>query len=390
MQEITKRVIEESLRGFGSDEAKKPCRLLYRPRDEKYAESIRRFQGCPTVSVTRGGRIYLGWYAGGVREPDMENYNLLIYSDDGGKTFSSPLLVIPSEVERNVHALDIQLWTGPNGALWLFWVQNNAYPLTAENDWMQGTEQDLRPVVRFDGWIYPDLRHTAWCIVCEDPDAKDPVFSEPRCFDIGFLRTKPLVLSTGRWLLCNYDQLTDTYGYSFSDDAGKHFERRYGAGKIPTPYDETMAYERRDGSIRMLARTVDGTLAETVSHDGGLSFSDAVSTGIPSPNTRFYIGRTPSGRILLVNNDDREVRSKMTVYLSDDDGKTFKYKRRVGDETHLTSYPDVDFYEGRIYLTFDHERTGAREILLSVFTEEDVMADTDEPIPAKIISKPNA
>ena len=198
------------------------------------------------------------------------------------------------------------------------------------------------------------------------------------------------MLSSGRWLLCNYDQLTDTYGYSFSDDAGKHFERRYGAGKIPTPYDETMAYERRDGSIRMLARTVDGTIAETVSRDGGLSFSDAVSTGIPSPNTRFYIGRTPSGRILRVNNDDREVRSKMTVYLSDDDGKTFKYKRRVGDETHLTSYPDVDFYEGRIYLTFDHERTGAREILLSVFTEEDVMADTDVPIPAKIISKPNA
>lgn len=387
MLEVTKKVIEESIRGFGSDAARGPCPMLYRPEDEKYAESIRKFQGCPTLAITRGGRIYLGWYAGGVREPDMENYNLLIYSDDGGKTFSSPLLVIPSEKERCVHALDIQLWTAPSGALWLFWVQNNAYPLTAENDWMQGTNADQRCVVRYDGWLYPDLRHAAWCSVCENPDAENPVFSAPRNFDIGFLRCKPLVLSTGRWIFCNYDQLTDTYGYSISDDGGKNFRRLYGPKKIATPFDETMAYEREDGSICMLARSAEGTLAEMASHDGGERFCAAVSSEIDSPNTRFYIGRTPSGRIILVNNDDRSARIKMTVYLSDDDGVTFKYKRRVGDPAHQTSYPDVDFHDGKIYLTYDHERVGAREILLSVFTEEDIMQKTDVPISARIISK---
>jgi hypothetical protein len=78
----------------------------------------------------------------------------------------------------------------------------------------------------------------------------------------------------------------------------------------------------------------------------------------------------------------------MTVYLSEDDGATFKYKRRVGEETHLTSYPDVDFFDGKIYLTFDHERTGEKEILLSVFTEDDIMEKTDDPIPTRIVSKP--
>ncbi len=389
MLEATKKVIQESLCGFGSDEAKKPCRGLYRPTDEKYAEAIRKFQGCPTVAVTRGGRIYLGWYAGGVREPDMENYNLLVYSDDAGKSFSSPLLVIPSDKARNVHALDIQLWIAPNGALWVFWVQNNAFPITEQYDWLHGTSEDLRPVCRFDGQLYPDMRHTAWCIVCENPDAKEPIFSAPRNFDIGFLRSKPLVLSSGRWVLFNYDQLTDTYGYSLSDDEGKTFRRLYGAKKRPTPFDETMAYEKRDGTVRMLARTAEGTLADMISRDGGLTFSEAIASEIESPNTRFYIGRTPSGRILLVNNDDREIRHKMTVYLSEDDGVTFKYKRRVGDPSHLTSYPDVDFYGGKIYLTYDHERTGAREILLSVFTEEDIMKEDETPIRAEIISKPN-
>ena len=93
---------------------------------------------------------------------------------------------------------------------------------------------------------------------------------------------------------------------------------------------------------------------------------------------------------MLVNNDDREIRHKMTVYLSDDDGATFKYKRRVGNPAHLTSYPDVDFYDGKIYLTYDHERTGAKEILLSVFTEEDIIKGGAESIPARIISKPKA
>lgn len=387
MLEITKKLAEESLRGFGSDAAKEPCAILYCPKDEKYAESIRKFQGCPTLAITRSGRIYLGWYAGGVREPDMENYNYLVYSEDGGRTFSEPLIVIPSDLERNVHALDIQLWTAPNGALWIFWVQNNAYPDGTRFAWLGDTSTDLRIVARYDGRIYPDMRHTAWCIVCENPDAAHPVFSAPRRFDIGFLRCKPLVLSSGRWIFFTYDQLTENYGYSISDDEGKTFRRIYGPKKIPTPFDETMAYERKDGSVRMLARTAMGTLGEAISEDGGLTYSDTQASDIDSPNTRFFISRTPSGRILLVNNDDREIRHKMTVYLSDDDGKTFPYRRFVGDPAHLTSYPDVDFYAGKIYLTYDHERTGEKEILLSVFTEDDILKGGD-PLPAKIISKP--
>ncbi|MBO4548950.1 MAG: exo-alpha-sialidase, partial [Abditibacteriota bacterium] len=70
-----------------------PCEILYRPEDPRFDESLRRFQGVPTIAVTRGGRIYLGWYAGGTTEPHIDNYNLLVYSDDGGRTWSRPLMV---------------------------------------------------------------------------------------------------------------------------------------------------------------------------------------------------------------------------------------------------------------------------------------------------------
>ena len=45
-----------------------PAELLYTPTDPAYDEAPRKYQGCPTLAVTKGGRIWLGWYAGGVRE----------------------------------------------------------------------------------------------------------------------------------------------------------------------------------------------------------------------------------------------------------------------------------------------------------------------------------
>ena len=71
-----------------------PCELIMHPTEARYIDEHQRlFQGCPTLAITRGG-IYLGWYSGGDREPHMDNFNLL---------------VIPSDRQRWVQALDIQL-----------------------------------------------------------------------------------------------------------------------------------------------------------------------------------------------------------------------------------------------------------------------------------------
>lgn len=84
-----------------------PCEILRNTSSTKFLEDIRVFQGCPTLAITKGGRIYAGWYAGGLREPHMDNYNLLVYSDDKGQTWSKPIMIIPSNVEKKIHALDI-------------------------------------------------------------------------------------------------------------------------------------------------------------------------------------------------------------------------------------------------------------------------------------------
>ena len=361
----------------------KACDILYRPTDEKYAEKIRQYQGCPSIAISPKGRIFVAWYSGGTDEPHIENYNLLVYSDDDGKTWSDHLLVIPSCEERLVHALDIQLWCDPCGKLHVFWVQNNVVP---EPEIKPPHEPD-QPQVYEGGYMFNDFRHSMWEMICENPDDENPTFSEPKRLGMGFLRCKPTVLSSGRWIYFNYDQIDERYAYSISDDGGKTLSRRYACKKITTAFDEAMAYEKKNGEIRAFARARAsvGEIVEFSSFDNGESFTEAKPSGIVAPDTRFFVSRTPSGRVLLVKNDDKEKRINMSVYLSEDDGETWKYSRLL--DTRWTTYPDVDFYDGKIYLVYDSERTRAKEILFMSFTEDDIISGKGEIKPT-IISKP--
>lgn len=362
--------------------SKRACALIANPTDARFTdEHVRQFQGCPTIAVTKGGRIFLAWYAGGTREPHIENFNLIVKSDDGGKTWSRPIAVIPSSRERFVHALDIQLFTAPDGRLFIFWVQNDTKP-----DLRNPDGSKIYPGFDVDGVIFDDFVHAMWVSVCDDPDADELIFSEPRYADKGFLRCKPLVMRTGEWLCFNYDQVSDRYGYSISSDGGATFVHGYGAKKIPTPFDEAMAYEKKNGDIRMFARTANtGGLAESTSHDHGRTWDDAKCSGITAPNSRSFVARTPSGRVLLVRNDHPVERRNMTLCLSDDDGET--WTTRCIDARCDVSYPDVDFFGDRIFLTYDRERTGAKEILFASFTEADIL-DASREIAVRVVSKP--
>lgn len=236
------------------------------------------------------------------------------------------------------------------------------------------------------GYLFDDFRHSQWELVCDNPDAENPTFSEPKFLYHGFLRCKPTFLKNGDWLCLSYNQLSEKYCYYISRDEGKTYIPYEGPKKFPTFWDEGMAYQRLDGSIRMFDRTSVGEIAECFSEDNGITWTDSVLSGIDNPNTRFYVSRTPLGNVLLINNDDRKDRKNMTIYLSDDDGDTWKYKKCI-DERLAVSYPDADFYDGTIYLVYDRERTGAKEILFVSFTEEDII-NPDKSIKTKIISKP--
>lgn len=322
-----------------------PAQFIWSP-GEKYAIHTRLWQGCPSIEQT-GKRLWGAWFSGGTREPDTGNYGIVSYSDDG-MTWIDPAMVIVHP-DSNVRVMDTQLWTDPNGSLWVFWVQNTG---------RKG----------FDGiW-------GTWAVRIDDPESDYPTWTPPRRLCHGLTRNKPIVLSTGEWLLPSYDWINHQSAVYVSCDNGGLWTLQGGPINPPVSnFYEHMCVELANGDIWMLQRNVQGSISVNKGKDW--TSLDTIRE-MTSANSRVYIGRLRSGNLLLVYNDDslRKTRKNLTAFLSKDDGKTWPY-RLLLDERDEVSYPDAaESEDGLIYVCYDRSRTGEKEILLTTFTEADLIA----------------
>lgn len=356
-----------------SDDMLKPPFINTRP-GSAYLDRVRNYNMVIGGDVTPGGRLWAAWVSGG---DDPNAYFVLASSDDRGETWSAPRLVIDPPDHRSglrVSVIVGNLWTDPLGRLWLFFDQ--------------GFEQ-------FDG------RSGNWCIRCDNPDADVPVWSQPQYIGYGMTLNKPLVHSSGDWLLpvSLWDRskikpavlalephpFTELDAFRMSNvfasaDQGQSWARRGGV-KIPRPqFDEAVLVERRDGSVWMSCRSETG-IWDSISADRGATWSEPVESAIGHINARHFVTRLHSGRLLLVKHG-REVlvatekRRDLTAYLSDDDGHTWQGGLLLESRQERDcSYPDgFQFADGTIGVLYDYGRADPSEIMLARFTEADVLA----------------
>lgn len=335
---------------------------------KEYADDTRLFQGIPGMERAANGRLWALWYAGGTGEGEL-NYVTLVTSGDDGKTWSGPKLVI--DPPGPVRAYDPAIWRDPSGRMWVFWAQSYRW------------------------W---DGRSGVWAITTDDSDQENPKWSEPRRLCNGIMMNKPTVLSNGDWLLPvaiwkqnakesiehRFDLPEERGGNIFiSKDKGKSFQL-LGQTDVPDrTFDEHMIVERKDKSLWTLVRTSYG-IGESISTDGGKTWSAGKASSIPHINARFFIRRLNSGNLLLVrhNPENRKTRRDLTAYLSTDDGKTWQGSLLL-DERPGVSYPDgVQSEDGTIYVIYDYSRTGDKKILMATFKEEDILAG--KPVSGKV------
>jgi predicted neuraminidase len=139
-------------------------------------------------------------------------------------------------------------------------------------------------------------------------------------------------------------------------------------------YDEYNVVELRDGRLWVLNRTRRG-MVESFSTDKGLTWTEARPSKIKHATSRHFLTRLRSGNLLLVKHgaiDRRIDRSHLMAFLSEDEGNTWSDGLLL-DERESVSYPDgVQAEDGTIYVIYDFERTGAKEILMVRFTEDHV------------------
>jgi predicted neuraminidase len=318
----------------------------------------RQWQGIPAIERAANGRLWSAFYSGGPKEPDPANFILLTTSEDDGSLWSNPEpLIDPPGLTR---AYDPALWHDPGGHLWLFYNQANL----------------------------KTKEYSVWAMMTRDASTATPQWSNPVEIDLGvpfaFRLNKPIVISTGEWLLpvTWARQAPDSWfagdkqlqGVAISADAGITWTL-HGAVEAPHWALENMVVECRDGRLWMLIRTGSGVLWESFSEDAGRTWSAAFPTQIVNPGVRFFIRRLQSGRLLLINTPDPRQRKGLFAYVSDMQNDRLFHPGLELDARDRVSYPDaVQSPEGVIYAVHDCDRGGLGEILLDMFTEEEILA----------------
>ena len=333
------------------------------------------------IERTSDGRIWACWVGGG---DNADAFFVAAWSDDKGKKWSETKLVIDphdSSLPLKRRTIVGQFWTDPLGRLWLFFDQAMTY---------------------YDG------RSSNWYTVCENPDSDNPIWSEPVYLGIGCTLQKPTVMSSGEWVLPvsiwprsrlnvalekgwtenplkgAHPELDDRRAAHImvSTDQGKTWKFR-GMVKYPSPsFDEHLTIEKNDGTWWMTARTGVG-IWQSFSIDKGYTWTEPEMYQ-PHVNSRHFIVRLNSGNLLLVRhgmpNEKLPERSHLRAFISTDDGKTWLGNLLL-DERAGVSYPTgFQAPDGYIYISYDYERTREGDVLMTRFTEDDILS-------GKIVSK---
>jgi hypothetical protein len=175
-----------------------------------------------------------------------------------------------------------------------------------------------------------------WCVHTDNPDDQQPQWSQPRRLTDGIMMCKPVVLSTGEWVLpASTWRATDSSARMIvSTTLGRNWSLR-GACNVPQDvraFDEHIITERQDGSLWLLARTKYG-IGESISTDRGKTWPDLTPSAIAHPSARFFVRRLQSGNLLLVKHgaiDQRTGRSHLTAFVSSDEGRSLDWWSAVG------------------------------------------------------------
>lgn len=327
-----------------------------------YANSNRHFGIASSIARTPGGRLVCGFCSGGTEECHL-NYDIIIFSQDDGNTWSPPAIVLDTDGDGPIRSDHPTLWTAPNGTLWLMWSQ---YP---------------------NGLCGP--HSSLWAITCSRPDADELLWSPPRrLVDEQNLLTTPTVLSDGTWIFPTgcWDRRLHPSRPLISRDGGATFTLGGPLLADTNPdYDEYMVVERADRSLVAFNRHHDWFL-QCESRDGGQTWTKQQTNNRPHVHTRFVFMKLQSGAWLLVKHGPMAYtmdaagqrqpkldRIDLRAYLSHDEGATWA-GGLVLDERGC-SYPyGMQAGDGTIYVSYERSRWWKPEILVARFTEADVAA----------------
>jgi predicted neuraminidase len=258
-------------------------------------------------------------------------------------------------------------YTGPGSPVW----DQTGFILLKPKDFSADAEAQLNGLMeKYKALLTGDIREE---IETGKKKMREKLYQrlgwQPRC--------KPTVLPSGRILLPLY---TDTFSISImavSDDDGKTWYASkpiLGFGAIQPAVlrrdsGELLAYMRENG--------ITGRIRASSSNDDGLTWGPVTETDLPNPGSGLDGVRLANGHWLLVYNDTSRGRNSLAVSISDDEGKTWKWKRHLEkEESGAYHYPAViQGRDGTIHAVYSYFVDGGKSMKHAAFNEAWVQAE---------------
>lgn len=296
----------------------------------------------------------------------------------GETAWSEPFLMADTP---NLPDCNPVLFVDPRGTLWLFWIT------VQDNEW-GGSLLKYRTSTDYAGdgppkWNWQDVIHARPTdlepMIIQTLDTAEKEFGDllaeqPRVK--GFLdelrkaapnkltqrlgwmtRIHPIMTSENRMALGLYSDVWNCSLVAFTEDWGQNWTfskpiltHQFGniQPALVQKKDGTVVAYMRDNGLPKKIRTAE-------SKDGGVSWSEVTTLDIINPGSSVDAVALDSGNWILVCND-APGRHKLTVYLSEDEGKTWPIKRALEDfepDKGSGSYPSFwQAQDGSIHGTY--------------------------------------
>ncbi len=202
---------------------------------------------------------------------------------------------------------------------------------------------------------------------------------DPKKRETGWMtRTHPTVLDNGKILLPLYSDGFNFGLIAISEDDGITW--KCSLPIVGRGLNQPSLIVRKDGSIDAWMRDdgdEPGRIMISHSQDEAYSWTYGQKSDIPNPGASIEILKLKNGHWLLIYNDVDDGRYSLAAAISDDEGKSWKWKKKLENKKDGNfSYPSViQAKDGRIHVTYSYRLPGEKKSIKHVSFMEKWITD---------------